>query len=160
MSEADPSEFLADPLGEITRKERRNLLIASSVGAIMVHAGLVPSDISALGIKFSPPAQGSILLLAAAVIGYFVFAFVIYALADFMIWRKRRHDYIVDVEFETGELTAEEVLEQQGIKVPDISWYYRWSSPVAYARVFFEFVVPVLVGLYAIGALLFRAWHP
>jgi hypothetical protein len=41
-----------------------------------------------------------------------------------------------------------------------ISWYYEWAPLAAYVRVFFEFAVPLLVGLYALAVLLFRALQP
>ena len=159
MSGPDPSGFLADPLSDVSRRERRNLLIASTVGVLIAQVGLVPTHISALGIDFPAPAQSSFLLLVAAVVGYFVIAFLIYAFADFILWRKKRHDYLVAVEIELDSMTPDDV-EMQRLNVPSISWYYRWSPAAAYARVFFEFVIPLLVGLYALGALLFRAAHP
>lgn len=83
---ADPyfSDLLGDPLSDITRKERRNLLFASTVGCAIVSMDMVPTKLSALGIDFSSPAQSSFLILVAVVIAYFFFAFVTCGLADFL----------------------------------------------------------------------------
>jgi hypothetical protein len=66
-----PTEYLVDPLTEITRKERRALVAASAAGILVASAGIVPSEIAALGIKFDPPAQDAFLLLLIGVIVYF-----------------------------------------------------------------------------------------
>src|SRR6266849_2296109 len=125
MAGPDPSDFLADPLSNVSRRERRNLLIASAVGVLVAQVGLVPTHISALGIDFPAPAQSSFLVLVAAIVGYFVIAFLIYALADFIVWRKKRHDYLVAIEVELENLTPDDLDEMQGLNVPSISWYYR-----------------------------------
>jgi len=151
MTGPDPSTFLGDPLSDISRRERRNLLIASTVGALMVHAGLIPKHISALGIDFEAPEQSSVLVLTAIVVGYFVAAFVTYAMADFMIWREKRHEYLVAVEFEIENMTPDDGQDQP--KVPSIGWYYRWSHPVAYSRVFFEFCCSALSGTLRPGSI-------
>lgn len=89
MSEPIFTDYLGDPLGEITRKERRNLLIAGTVGVLVAKAGLVPSKISALGIDLSAPAQDAFVMLVGLVIVYFLCAFIIYGVSDFFAWRKK-----------------------------------------------------------------------
>jgi hypothetical protein len=51
LNEPNPVDYLIDPLNEITRKERRNSLIASTLGVLVAKASLVPSKFSALGIE-------------------------------------------------------------------------------------------------------------
>lgn len=75
MSESDPSSFLGDPLSTLSRLERRNLLIATTVGLLVGHVGLVPTHISALGLEFDAPAQNAFLLVLALLILYMAFAF-------------------------------------------------------------------------------------
>jgi hypothetical protein len=159
MPEPDPSAFLSELLSDVSRRERRNLLIASSVGILMAHVGLVPTQISALGINFSAPAQSSLLVLMAFVVVYFIAAFFIYAWADFLIWGKRRHDYLVSLEIAQDNWTMEDQMAHDRLNVPSISWYYQWAPRVAHVRAFFEFALPLLVGLYVLGALLLNAWR-
>lgn len=59
---------LSDPLSELTRKERRNLLIASTVGIAVAKIGIIPEKISALGIDFSSSNKGALLLLLIGVV--------------------------------------------------------------------------------------------
>src|SRR5690348_8160379 len=141
MTDADPREFLSDPLSDVSRRERRNLLIASVVGVLVSYVGLVPTRISALGIEFPAPAQNSFLVLIALVICYFIAAFLIYSLADFFIWRKRHHDYLVARGLESRGWTLEDQYEYDELHdgLPSITWYYKWSSAVANTRIFFEF---------------------
>ena len=79
--------LLQDPLTEVTRRERRMLLAASLLALTVVHAGIVPEKISAIGVEFSKVDQRYILLLLGLVILYFMVGFFTYALSDFFAWR-------------------------------------------------------------------------
>jgi hypothetical protein len=59
---------LSDPLKEETRKARLYLLVVSVVGIIMVWTGLVPKEISTLGISFEDVKPESLLDILAFVI--------------------------------------------------------------------------------------------
>lgn len=162
MPEPSPTDFLSDPLSDVARKERRNLLIASITGILIATAGLVPKHISALGIEFSPLAQNAFVILAALVVVYFVFAFAIYGISDFFIWRKKYQDYLVAVEAEMQGWTEEDQHYHDELHhyVPRIDWLYNWSKPAAFARIIFEFVLPVIVGIVSICWLLLKVWRP
>lgn len=159
MADADPKEFLLDPLSEVARKERRNLLFASTFSIAVDMLGLVPTKLSALGIDFPPPAQDSFLILLALVVGYFIVAFVIYASADFFAWWKKRYDYSLAVLREMEAWSEDDQRQYDEIRhqLPKISWYYQWSPKLSIVRAFFEFGVPVLLGLYAIFSLFVHA---
>jgi hypothetical protein len=78
---------LRDPLKEVTRRERLYLLGMSLVGITIVWTGLIPQEISTLGITFGEADRQGLLRVLALVIGYFWAAFVIYAASDFLAWR-------------------------------------------------------------------------
>lgn len=162
MPESDPSSFLGDPLSAISRLERRNLLIASTVGLLVGHVGLVPTRISALGLEFDAPAQNAFLVVLALVIAYMASAFFIYATADFFIWRKRYYDYKVATEREASDWTQEdqEAYDEMHQSVPPIHWYWQKAHLVAWSRIAFEFALPLAVGIYTAALLVFRAWRP
>jgi len=85
MPESDHIEILLkDPLSEITRKERRSLLGVSAIGIAMVKIGLVPSKIPAFGIEFSQTNKLSFFIVLAAIVCYFLLAFLVYAIPDFL----------------------------------------------------------------------------
>ena len=56
----------ADPLSEVTRKERRVLLGISALGIVIVKSGLVPSKVTALRIEFSKNDQQALILALGA----------------------------------------------------------------------------------------------
>jgi len=161
---------LRDPLSTETRTERRTLLGASAIGIVIVKTGLIPSKISALGIEFTQTDQRSLLLAIAAIVSYFLVAFLIYATSDFLAWRslyqeahtqksldaKKRYEQgmRMDIVDQDRELTIEEHDIQKFFKSRHV--ILRLSSPMSLIRAMFEFVVPILVGVYSI-ILLVRA---
>jgi hypothetical protein len=78
---------LSDPLKAETRKARLYLLGVSLVGITIVRTGLVPQEITTLGITFGEADRRSLLSMLALVIVYFAFAFAIYGVSDFIAWR-------------------------------------------------------------------------
>lgn len=77
---------LSDPLKEETRKARVYLLVVSAVGIIMVRTGLVPQEISALGISVADVKPQKLLDILAFVVAYFGLAFAIYGISDAIAW--------------------------------------------------------------------------
>ena len=156
MTEANWTSLLSDPLAEVTRKERRNLLIASVVGIHVGLLGLVPSKLSALGIDFTPPAQQQFVWLVAAVVSYFLVAFAVYASADWFAWWNKYKTYLIDAvhEIETWSQSDQERYDEIHNHVPQMLWLRRWSNPIAFTRVAFEFGVPVVAGVFSVSTLL------
>jgi len=154
-----PADFLGDPLNDVSRRERRNLLVASTIAVFTVHAGLIPKQISALGIELTSPDRSAFLILFAAVVIYFLVAFAVYGFADLLLWFHKYHDYLEKAEIASQNWTQDDQINYDELRrrVPSIAWLYRISKPAAHLRIAFEFPLPVLVGLYAIYALLSRA---
>jgi len=75
-----------DPLSEVARKERLYLLGTSMVGITINYTGLVPAEITTLGIKFGEANQNALFYIFAIIVAYFLAAFVIYAASDFVAW--------------------------------------------------------------------------
>lgn len=162
MIEPKISTFLVDPLGETSRKERRNLLAASVVGLLISKVGLIPTKISALGIELSGSSQIAFTILAAGIILYFVLAFLLYGLSDFLIWRERYQQYLEDVR-SYNEGWSEEDQQQYDTKVTDlgsVAWIYRLAKPTALFRCIFEFALPLTFGIYVLYTLAANAWLP
>jgi hypothetical protein len=160
-----PTEIrLRDPLTEVTRKERRTLLVVSTVGIIMVKSGLVPSRITALGIEFAKTDQRALIVALGAVVTYFVAAFVIYAVSDMVAWRVAFHTAVNDWVREQDRLEKEEAMDVEGGGPPHESLlsrlrWSRFSGPISALRAVFEFLIPVIIGAYA-AWLLFTAAPP
>lgn len=167
MEKQTPTEvILGDPLRELTRKERTRLLIVSVLGIIVVHTKLVPSRIDVLGIEFAQTQQEKILVVLAVLVAYYLVAFLLYAAVDFTSWRLAyldSHEFpkfpVLDpkAEGQTGRTLNEDELR-------DLKWwmdlhkshrvYMSLQWPLSKARAIFDFLLPVVVSLYAITALL------
>ena len=161
-SDPSPSDFLADPLSPLSRAERRNLLLASFVGCLISKVGLVPTKIAALGVDLSAPQQAAFTLTAAAVVVYFLLAFVSYSVPDFLIWRKAYQDYLTNVEIANRNWSHEGQMAHDDLHedLPSIQWLYRSSPWVALLRLLFDYMLPLLFAGYSIHALLSHAFGP
>ena len=71
-----------DPLSELSRKARHNLLLAGFASMIITKAQIIPKKISVLGIEFSEPQQDVFLYTLAGLIIYFLVQFSVYLLSD------------------------------------------------------------------------------
>jgi hypothetical protein len=90
MFEDNPRDILlGDPLSEITRKERRNLLVTSVVGIAIAKADLVPSKITAIGVEFSQTNQKALMVVIGCILLYFFLAFIFYAWSDSLLWLRK-----------------------------------------------------------------------
>jgi hypothetical protein len=150
-----------DPLSEVTRKERRSLLALAATGLFIAKANLVPTKISALGIDFDQADQTKIKQGIALLIGYLVVAFSIYAWSDFLAWRYQYADAVR----QWNELRAK---EQSLTHIGDEEWrravqpsrspftmkLYQLATPTSVLRASFEFVLPVVIGIYALCSLI------
>jgi len=105
-----PKAILKSPLSDDTKNERRNLLVASAIGIIIVKTGLIPTKISALGIEFSQTDKTMLLKILAWIMIYLTISFSIYALSDFV-------SRVVDVFLSNAEYAKQTYKEiTDGIK--------------------------------------------
>ena len=147
-----PSEVaVRDPLSQVTRNERRMLLLISTVGITIAKTGLVPSKISALGIEFGATDQKSLLGIFGLVTFYFLFTFITYAAADFVAWRlafKNAMRQYLDDRISDGRGKSAEERRLYAIIASERKLAFM-SGPISLARAVLEFVVPVVVAGYA-----------
>lgn len=151
---------LKDPLSEVTRKERRALLAVSTLGIVIAKTGLIPSKITALGIEFTRADQRSLLLSIAAIIFYFLIAFVVYAASDFLAWRLSYGWTLINEEIEKRRLPEDAEKNQPDLKREIIEEYrlseiwFAMSKPMSFVRALLEFAIPIILGAYAVIVLL------
>ena len=151
--------LLGDPLADATRKERKMLLGISVLGVALVKTGLVPTKISALGVEFDKTNQQALLGILALLALYFLIAFIIYAAADFLAWRRALVAYRVDRMRTHGRERRElhpDVLKQEEaflLEQSKGSVLFGLVRPISVLRALFEFLLPIAVGLYAISVL-------
>lgn len=156
MDNINISDFLSDPLSEVSRRERRNLLLTSLTGILIAKVGLIPSRISALGIEFTLLEQQALMTSVSFVIGYFVLAFILYGLADFFVWRDKYQKYIEDSAIKSlnwSKVNQDNYDELHSI-IPKAIWLYSKSKILAKVRVMFDFLFPIILGVTAIYLLI------
>lgn len=81
---------LYDPLSEVTRAERKLLLLVSLICLALTWSDLLPTRVEALGIEISTADRLNLILLLGLTLLYFLVAFITYVLADFAQWRVAR----------------------------------------------------------------------
>jgi hypothetical protein len=166
---------VANPLSDETRGARKALLGISAASIAIVHLGLLPTRISALGIDFSATDRSVLLIILALITIYFLIEFIIYAAADFVAWRLVKQstsyeDESADYEkarqsiLNRGPLTTEQQEELQmietsegnmwrGVYIRDDRWASKVVPPVSVVRLCFDFAVPLPVAAYAVVVL-------
>jgi ABC-type multidrug transport system fused ATPase/permease subunit len=168
MAETPIEVRIRDPLGELTRKERRNLLAISTVAIVVVHTGLVPTRFSGLGIDFGPLERVAFLKILTGAVAYFLVAFVVYAVADWLSGRWRLEvAFKADLDAFEARLRDDLVHRSQG-QTPlaevmadvrnDLDAYLeksgarlrRATTPIVAFRAAFELAVPLGLGIYAL----------
>ena len=98
MHPTEKDSALYSPLGDEVRKERRALLIASTIAIAIGASGIVPTRITTLGIEFSSGDRIILLRIVALVILYLTFAFLLHAVLDGLDWHARYRAEIARLE--------------------------------------------------------------
>jgi hypothetical protein len=141
----------------------------------IVKVGLVPTAISNLGINLSPANQAGLLKVLTVIVAYFLVAFVIYAVSDWLSGRWALHlslqedllrsleeiragaadsatkpELVAFLDKSRGELA--EFMEKQSARIKAA------TTPILAVRHSFETAIPLGAGVYALGTLIEAAW--
>ena len=165
MSELLTKDLISyDPLSEITRTDLRVLLGASVVAVAIVRIPILPEKVSALGIEFSLKNQQTFLQLFALVLIYFLAAFLIYALTDYVAWCRSKvisHQQYARQTIASNLALGEEggaELERQLSREYELKYKgvasYHFAQAAAKLRALFEFGVPIAFSSYAVVSVL------
>jgi len=143
MVEINPN--YSDPLSDVTRKERKFLILFSTISISIVLTGLIPTEISALGVKFDQANQAAILFVFISVIVYYLASFSSYMYYDRSLWKIKLSDRNIgrtvdqfdkSIEFYDGARMTDGRLKPEEVKtfLFSISIHHRpWqkrSSPL------------------------------
>ena len=154
MTDKSPVKIsLRDPLSEVTRKERRALLGVSVLSLFISKAGMMPSEITALGVKLGQTDQHAFLNGMSLVVGYFLVAFILYGLSDFIAWKISFNESCKEVYRQTfgSKLHPNSAHDIYKDWVP--LWPNHLAPSLSVVRILFEFLLPVAVGGYTILSL-------
>lgn len=163
-----------EPLSEFSRKERRALLGFSVLALMIALCDLIPQKISALGVEITGTQQGYLKWVFFGLIVYFLVAFSISGLQDWLAWRGRIHE---GLSADMKEGYESQAVSQGRMQAPNHSytpgkqlWKEAWKEvesfhPIKIAwrlywiRVGFEFLIPLGVGLIALYCLVSLDMH-
>lgn len=162
IEQAIEQSRLRDALSEVTRKERRFLLSMSLLGIAQIKAGIIPSKIPGLGIELQVNDQSALLGLVSFVILYFLVAFIIYAISDYLAWflaismgniekgvSSYEKDLLGNSYPQPGTLEGELEKYREALH-KKYRIYFNIVTPTSIVRALFDFVLPIIVGVYAL----------
>ena len=174
---------VSDPLSSESRKVRKTLLVWSLAAAAITIGGLFPTEITALGLKISPSNKVTIYWLVAIIIGYHMLAFLAYSSADVAHWYTNLSSTDWEEEQDQYQQWKSEALARPRLTPEDRDFMEEherrlgalWRSEasdvqkrieqvapvISIGRALIDFVLPIIIGLVALG-LLARAvfWMP
>lgn len=151
---ASAARAVADALTEVTRKERRNLLAVSALLIALTFGGLIPTEITALGITFAGRQRTALLLLLTGTNIYFLIAFSLYARADILAWDSDLRAFLRErakISYARAVAKAERTGEQ--VDEAEEAFLHEWPYERAFtARATFDVWFPLIFAALAIVA--------
>ena len=146
----EEAKFFESPWTEATSKIRRNLLVAATVGLIMAAAGIVPSEISAFGLKVSDIDQAALSIIICLIVLYFLVSFAFSAYSDLMCAKWEEMNI---AESSAGPVTATRDNSKQTILLANPPKHERMSQRLKnvhdFRLVVIDLIVPIVVGIVA-----------
>lgn len=173
-----------DPLAAEARSHRRGTLITSAVVLVLIHLGLVPREISALGVTLEASDRRGVVVALLLLLTYFVVAFVGYAASDFLAWRILRqradrahtqgrmfseeaHGHLerISREYAAGneeqKAARREELGRQAASTVELEVQRRTLTalrPVSFLRGTMDFALPLALAAFAYEAIIVWLW--
>jgi hypothetical protein len=139
-------DLVRNSFSEFVRKERRNLLISSSVAMIACVGKVTTNEVSALGMKFTSLTPSVVYQALAGICTYSLLSFWLYALPEYRSARKTW-----DEDRQTKPLKTNGDTAQVGMTRENFFTIYRYSVWLS-----FEYVFPVLYGAISILLCIYR----
>jgi hypothetical protein len=179
------SNLRTSPINQEARGQRRNLMVASAVALLVVELGLFPARISALGIEFGTPDRRSLLKALLIAVVFFLVSFMVNAVGDVAEWYWRLgqglraavhvarppteedeqaldnfvQDYKVSNAAEQARMvSAVKEFELQKLEAKMWGRVVGVWKPAAYVRLGIDFLAPLALACWAIGALVCALW--
>jgi ABC-type multidrug transport system fused ATPase/permease subunit len=150
---------LYDPLAEVTRAERKLLLLVSLICLALTWSDLLPTKVEALGIEISTADRRNLVMLLGLTLLYFIVAFVTYAAADLAQWRvvrnlaqRRSSEAVAPIAAMAKEMSSatpdNEKLSLMSYVTSDVALGQSSLRRIRF-RTWFESVVPLAVATVA-----------
>ncbi|HEX5725489.1 MAG TPA: hypothetical protein VFX98_08480 [Longimicrobiaceae bacterium] len=154
MTSAPVEEGLYTFLSDETKRDRRSLLIASVAAVAVGGAGIVPTQIGALGIAFSEEDRASLLWVIAGIVGYLLLGFLLHSVLDLLRWiaAYRRDTETLEAKLRAGDGDMQAVQQQ----LERLEKLKSWSVGLFLFAVY-EFGIPLALGVFALIVVLGHA---
>ncbi|MFO0700288.1 MAG: hypothetical protein U0236_13775 [Nitrospira sp.] len=148
--------LIKDPLSEVTRRERKAFLGLSVLAIAVMKANLIPSELSAFGVKIDNIKREWLIALLTAVVLYFLVVFMAYAFSDYLGWRIAFWEAVRARAIER-EKVEKDIVEGEDNDSEEVTQCYRHQRalsakaiPTSFIRAFIDFVLPIFVGIAAL----------
>lgn len=153
-----------DPFTEVTRRERRLLLIVDLVVLAVVLGGLVPTEVETLGIKVQAPQRLALLWLLFGTNLYLAVTFVIYGWNDLSAWQQDHNSYIKQKADEAvnrfEQFQAHATRRGQEYSDKDLQELvleeWPFERKLQNIRSHSDFWIPVLISIFSLATLLWQ----
>ena len=148
----------SDPLSEMTRKERRYLLVTSLISMAITWGGIIPEKISAFGIQLSSIEQRRLLLLICGIIVYFLAGFLIYGIPEYLQSQAKEQVF----RGRLGRLLKEYMNMSEADTILSVDSLLIAAKKILGGRkliIVFDFIIPVLLAFLSIDLLISKSFN-
>ena len=142
---------VTDPLSDVTRSDRRWLLLVNVVLAAMAYGGIVPSEIEALGLKTAQINRHVMFAIVWVAGLYLAISFTLYVTTDYKTWgmrmrqaRRRFIDAMLEVD---AAIMDDGDSQPQPEKLREFTDLFDARMRPFRRRTLFEMYVPLVVSL-------------
>lgn len=141
-------------LQDNTRKERKILFVLSLISLFMSKGGFIPTEITALGIKFTAKNTEFMLYGTAAVTAFYTILFILNSVTDLLnLWMKK-WSRTADGILKGPNKIEKEQLDQLLNHVSKAKWAHNSIIFIFLLRVSFEVLTPITIATYSIISVL------
>lgn len=155
----DPtSARVNEALSEVSKTNKKWLLLSALLGVLFVDVGLAPTDLTIGGTKFTGWDEVQLVYLVLILSTFFLVSFIVTAISDYIKYFMNVYisDTKSDREYERllQRQVNDELTEQDKILLHRhnlFGWVFRLSDNMAKARVFVESILPCLLCVIALA---------
>ncbi len=144
-------ERLKQPLSDTSSKAKKNLLLSSLLGFAITELGLMPSQISLLGISLEQGNQSALILLILLLVLYTFITFIVSMTADLLSWKVifliKREEMLLSIkDFDISHLDKETAIKHLRTERKLINQ----TKFVFLTRIFIDVVIPVSFAIWVL----------
>lgn len=153
------SERLKQPLSETSRASKKNLLLIGFISLLVTKLGLMPTQISMLGVTLEQANQTAILLLLIGATIYFLAVFLVTIASDLIAWHllfaEEHGNMLMNLkDFDISDISRDSVLEQMRLETK----LENRSKTVFIVRLVTDLILPIVFSLYGLVSVIDVIW--